>query len=209
MAVYFDCKYSGTKPSFKRYPWNKDTSVYRTLHKVPMVSIIEGFHCIQDTSPCPQGVHNRGVPLWSIHTNNVCSWRRLSHKGIELAMLLPQRYDPQQCRVPSPADWGHEAQLCWQPMVLYRPNQIERADQRTALQGVCSQEEGTHQQWQVYSKHCGALVPINCCIIWFSMDQCTMCKQQILWRNCVCIERTIMQHQDTAYWALKAFLHSE
>ena len=28
------------------------------------MSTIEGFHCIQDTSPGPQGVHNRGVPLY-------------------------------------------------------------------------------------------------------------------------------------------------
>ena len=27
------------------------------------MSTIERFHCIQDTSPGPQGVHNRGVPL--------------------------------------------------------------------------------------------------------------------------------------------------
>ena len=30
------------------------------------MSTIEGFHCIQDTSSGPQGVHNRGVPLWQI-----------------------------------------------------------------------------------------------------------------------------------------------
>ena len=29
------------------------------------MSTIEGFHCIQDTSPGPQGVHNRGVPLYT------------------------------------------------------------------------------------------------------------------------------------------------
>ncbi len=28
------------------YPLNEDTSLYRTLHQVPKVSIIEGFHCI-------------------------------------------------------------------------------------------------------------------------------------------------------------------
>ena len=28
------------------------------------MSTIEGFHCTQDTSPGPQGVHNRGVPLY-------------------------------------------------------------------------------------------------------------------------------------------------
>ena len=27
------------------------------------MSAIEGFHCIQDASPGPQGVRNRGVPL--------------------------------------------------------------------------------------------------------------------------------------------------
>ena len=27
------------------------------------MSTIEGFHCIRDTSPGPQGVHNRGAPL--------------------------------------------------------------------------------------------------------------------------------------------------
>ena len=32
-----------------------------------MVSTIEGFHCIQDTSPCPQGVHNRRAPLYTEH----------------------------------------------------------------------------------------------------------------------------------------------
>ena len=28
------------------------------------MSTTEGFHCIRDTSPGPQGVHNRGVPLY-------------------------------------------------------------------------------------------------------------------------------------------------
>ena len=60
----------------------RGSTVYRTLHQVPKVSTIEGFHCIQDTSPgpqgirlhCiqdtspdPQGVHNRGVPLYTGH----------------------------------------------------------------------------------------------------------------------------------------------
>ena len=39
--------------------------VYRILDQVPKVSTIEGFHCIQDTSPGPQGVHNRGIPLYT------------------------------------------------------------------------------------------------------------------------------------------------
>ena len=33
------------------WSWDRDTSLYRTLHQVPKVSTIEGFHCIQDTSP--------------------------------------------------------------------------------------------------------------------------------------------------------------
>ena len=45
----------------------EDISLYRTLHQVPKVSTIEGFHCIQDTSPGPQGVHNRGVTLYTGH----------------------------------------------------------------------------------------------------------------------------------------------
>ena len=38
--------------------------MYKTLHQVPKVSTIEGFHNVQDTSPGPQGVHNRGIPLY-------------------------------------------------------------------------------------------------------------------------------------------------
>ena len=30
------------------------------------MSTIEGFHCIQDTSPGPQGIHNGGVPLYTL-----------------------------------------------------------------------------------------------------------------------------------------------
>ena len=47
--------------------FHEDTSLYRTLHQVPKVSTIEGFYCIQDTSPGPQGVHNRGVLLYTEH----------------------------------------------------------------------------------------------------------------------------------------------
>ena len=32
------------------------------------MSTIEGLHCIQDTSPGLQGVHNRGAPLYITHT---------------------------------------------------------------------------------------------------------------------------------------------
>ena len=34
------------------------------------MSTIEGFHCIQDTSPGPQGVHNGGVPLYYPHQHD-------------------------------------------------------------------------------------------------------------------------------------------
>ena len=39
----------------------KMRTLYYQVHKV---STIEEFHCIQDTSPGSQGVHNRGVPLY-------------------------------------------------------------------------------------------------------------------------------------------------
>ena len=39
-------------------------NLYRTLHQVPKVSTIEGFHCMQYTPPYPQGVHNRRIPLY-------------------------------------------------------------------------------------------------------------------------------------------------
>ena len=50
-----------------RCPQSWGSTAYRTLHQVPKVSTIVGFHCIQDTSPGPQGVHNRGVPLHTGH----------------------------------------------------------------------------------------------------------------------------------------------
>ena len=48
-------------------PPQRGSTAYRTLCQVPKVSTIEGFHCIQDTSPGPQGVHHRGVPLHTGH----------------------------------------------------------------------------------------------------------------------------------------------
>ena len=49
----------------------RGSTVFRTLHQVPKVSAIEEFHCIQDTSPGPQDVHNRGVPLHICCQNDV------------------------------------------------------------------------------------------------------------------------------------------
>ena len=57
--------YTGQFTGSPRCPQWRGFTVYRTLHQVPKVSTIEGFHCIQDTSPGPQGVHNRGVPLYT------------------------------------------------------------------------------------------------------------------------------------------------
>ena len=51
-------------------PLLKDTSVFRTLCNVPIsflhinLFLKRGHLSIQDTSPGPQGVHNRGVPLY-------------------------------------------------------------------------------------------------------------------------------------------------
>ena len=59
--------YTGHFTRSPRCPQQRGSTVYRTLHQVPKVSTIEGLHCIQDTSPGPQGVHNRGVPLYTGH----------------------------------------------------------------------------------------------------------------------------------------------
>ena len=45
----------------------RGSTVYRAQHQVPKVCTMEGFHCIQDIAPGPQGVHNGGAPLYTGH----------------------------------------------------------------------------------------------------------------------------------------------
>ena len=46
------------------YLWIRDTSVYRTVSWVPVVSSIERFHCIQDSQLGLNDVLYREVPLY-------------------------------------------------------------------------------------------------------------------------------------------------
>ena len=53
------------------------------------MSTVEGFHCIQDTSPGPQGVHSRGVPLYTGHISLGPQLQGVHSRGVPLYCLVP------------------------------------------------------------------------------------------------------------------------
>ena len=70
------CPHFRGKFILRKHIWNT-ASVLNTEVSLFQGCPYEGFHCIQDTPPGPQGVHSRGVPLYTGHFTRSTVYRTL------------------------------------------------------------------------------------------------------------------------------------